>query len=76
MLVRKWEIESDQLSMRAVADGRRDVDVKRDILVKILRTYNVVLAVDDNPAIIALWNEERIPVVTWPGWPEAVRVRN
>jgi uncharacterized HAD superfamily protein len=68
--LRKWEIEHDHLYMRGDKDGRRDVDVKRDILVAVLRTYNVVLAVDDNPAIIALWNEERIPVVTWPGWPE------
>jgi hypothetical protein len=68
--MRKWEIEYDHLYTRADRDGRRDVDVKRDILVAILRTYDVVLAVDDNPSIIALWNEERIPVVTWPGWPE------
>jgi FMN phosphatase YigB (HAD superfamily) len=66
--LRKWEIEYDHLYMRGDADGRRDVDVKRDILVTILRSYAVVLAVDDNPAIIALWNDERIPVVTWPGW--------
>jgi FMN phosphatase YigB (HAD superfamily) len=68
--LRKWEIDYDGLYMRADSDGRRDVDVKRDILVAILRTHNVVLAVDDNPSIIALWNEERIPVVTWPGWPD------
>jgi FMN phosphatase YigB (HAD superfamily) len=66
--LRKWEVEHDHLYMRGDDDGRRDVDVKRDILVHILKTYRVVLAVDDNPAVIALWNEEHIPVVTWPGW--------
>ena len=66
--LRKWEIDFDHLHMRGQQDGRRDVDVKRDILVGILRTHRVILAVDDNPAIIALWNEEHIPVVTWPGW--------
>ena len=68
--LRKWEVEFDRMYMRGQDDGRRDVDVKRDILQAIRRTHRVVLAVDDNPAIIALWNEERIPVVTWPGWPE------
>ena len=66
--LRKWEIDFDHLYMRGDDDQRRDVDVKRDILVTILKSYDVILAVDDNPAIIALWNEERIPVVTWPGW--------
>jgi len=56
--------------MRSQADGRADVDVKRDILASIRQRFRVVLAVDDNPSIVALWNEERIPVVTWPGWPE------
>jgi FMN phosphatase YigB (HAD superfamily) len=68
--LRKWEIEYDQLYMRAQADGRADVEVKRDLLAIIRRTHRVILAVDDNPSIIALWNEERIPVVTWPGWPD------
>lgn len=70
--LRKWEIEFDRLYMRGQADGRRDVEVKRDILKSIRRTHRVVLAVDDNPSIIALWNEERIPVVTWPGWDATV----
>jgi hypothetical protein len=66
--LRKWEIEFDHLHMRGQADGRHDVEVKREILTGIRRSHRVVLAVDDNPAIIAMWNEERIPAVTWPGW--------
>lgn len=66
--LRKHGIEHEHLLMRPDRDDRRDVDVKRDILARIRTRYIPVLAVDDNPAIIALWNEERIPVVTWPGW--------
>ena len=66
--LRKWEIEYDQLWMRPDSDQRRDVDVKRDILARIRSTHTVILAIDDNPNVIALWNSEKIPVVTWPGW--------
>jgi FMN phosphatase YigB (HAD superfamily) len=66
--LRKWEVEHDGLHMRADDDGRRDVDVKRDILWRLQQRYRIVLAVDDNPSVIALWNAEHIPVVTWPGW--------
>ena len=67
--LRKWEVPFAGLWMRADGDGRRDVDVKRDILASIERRgYTVMLAVDDNPAIVKLWNERRIPTVTWPGW--------
>ena len=45
-----------------------DVAVKRDILAQIRTRWNPVLAVDDNAAIIRLWESEGIPVVVIPGW--------
>jgi len=66
--LRKYEVPHDYLYMRDDWDDRRDVEVKRDILVSIRNHHNVILAVDDNPAVIQLWNDESIPVVTWPGW--------
>jgi len=61
-------IPSDVLIMRADSDHRRDVDVKRDILAQIRTRWTPVLAVDDNPSIIELWEAEGIPTVVIPGW--------
>jgi FMN phosphatase YigB (HAD superfamily) len=66
--LRKWGVEFTELHHRRDGDPRRDVEVKRDILADLRARYRIILAVDDNPAIIALWNEECIPTVTWPGW--------
>lgn len=61
-------IPSDALFMRADGDQRKDVEVKRDILASIREVWDVVYAYDDNPAIIALWRSEGIPVTVVPGW--------
>lgn len=63
--LQKWEVPMAELYMRPSDDQRKDVEVKREILARIRKDYTVVLAVDDNPNIIALWNEESIPCVTW-----------
>lgn len=63
-------IEWDYLLMRATGDWRTDVDVKRDILTRIRRKHHVVMAWDDNPSIIQLWESKGIPVTVVPGWPE------
>lgn len=63
-----WDVPSDALFMRAVGDYRTDVEVKRDILAAIRASWTVVHAVDDNPAVIALWESEGIPVTNVPGW--------
>lgn len=70
--LRKWGIEHEALLMRPDSDGRPDVAVKRDILAAIRVRYGAepVLAVDDNPAVIALWTEERVPTIVVPGWDE------
>lgn len=66
--LQKWDVPFDHLLMRRDGDHRKDVEVKREILAKIRARYEVVLAVDDNPSVIALWQEERIPVRLVPGW--------
>lgn len=66
--LRKWDVPRDALYMRRDGDGRKDFVVKREILEFIRSMWTPILAVDDNPAIIELWNSESIPVVTWPGW--------
>lgn len=65
-------VPSDAMLMRADHDNRKDVEVKRDILRQIRRTWNPIHAWDDNPAIISLWNEEGIPCTIVPGWDEGV----
>lgn len=54
-------------------DYRADHFVKRDIYRDICRRgYNVVRAYDDNPSIIALWQELGVETIVVPGWPEGV----
>lgn len=65
----KYAIPYNKLYMRPVGDYRADVEVKRDILMQIENSgWNVVRAIDDNPSIIALWEEHRIPTTVVPGW--------
>lgn len=61
-------IPSDAMFMRGNEDHRKDVEVKRDILAQIRQTWTPVLAVDDNPNVLALWDAEGIPTVVIPGW--------
>lgn len=49
-------------------DGRRDVEVKREMLNHLRLTYDIIEAWDDNPAIIELWRSEGIPVRVVLGW--------
>ena len=62
-------IPSTALIMRGDRDMRPDFDVKQDILTDFIRPiWNPVLAIDDNPAVIALWDAHGIPTITIPGW--------
>lgn len=50
-------------------DYSKDYEVKKAILAKVREKYNVVAAIDDNPAIITLWEEEEIPEIeVVEGW--------
>ena len=63
------EVPFTDIFHRPLRDFRKDVLIKTDILAEIRRRgYNVVHAYDDNPAIIALWVSENIPVTEVPGW--------
>jgi hypothetical protein len=53
---------------RPDGDFRPDVQVKRDIFKYLSRHYDIRGAVDDNPNVIALWNEIGIPTEVVPGW--------
>ena len=61
-------IPSDAMYMRGDKDGRPDYEVKRDILDAIRRRYNVIHAVDDNPSVIQLWQENNIPTTIVEGY--------
>lgn len=63
-------VPSDAMLMRANHDNRKDVEVKRDILRQIRRSWNPIHAWDDNPAIVSLWEAEGIPCTIVPGWLE------
>jgi phosphoglycolate phosphatase-like HAD superfamily hydrolase len=63
-------IPSHAMFMRPVKDYRKDYIIKKEILQRIRTTWEVVHAVDDNPAVIQLWEEEGIPVTRIPGYYE------
>lgn len=72
--LRKWEVSYHHLLMRHDDDFRPDVEVKTDILAYIdTLGFNVVAAIDDNPAVIDLWRANSIPVTVVPGWDEHIR---
>jgi phosphoglycolate phosphatase-like HAD superfamily hydrolase len=61
-------VPSDALFMRGNLDNRKDYEVKRDMLATIRKAWTPIYAWDDNPAIIALWQEEGIPHTVVEGW--------
>lgn len=58
-----------ELVMRRDGDYRPDNVVKREIHAKLASRYQIRFAADDNPNVIALWEELGIPVTVVPGWP-------
>ena len=70
MWLAKNNIRSHGLFMRADNDNRPDYEAKKDILDKITLLWNVTHAVDDNPNVIRLWEDHKIPTTkigTWDG---------
>lgn len=63
-------IEVDDLYMRTTGDFRPDYEVKKDLLWLIRRRWTPVHAIDDNPNVLRLWDEEGIPTTRIPGWEE------
>lgn len=67
----KYDVPFLRLYMRAWGDTRKDFVVKQEILDQIRRDgYNPILAVDDNPNVIELWQQNDIPTIVVPGWSE------
>ena len=65
----------EDIFMRRNKDYRRDVIIKREILAQIRhRGFNPVVAYDDNPAIIELWQSEGIETIVVPGWVPSLEV--
>lgn len=61
-------VPSAALYMRANDDGRPDYEVKKDILAKVNQFWDVKHAVDDNPKVIKLWEENGIPTTKIGDW--------
>lgn len=61
-------VPSDAMFMRGNEDHRSDVEVKKDILEIIRKAWTPIHAIDDNPAIIALWISEGISVTQILGY--------
>lgn len=68
MWMAKNDIGHHALYMRKDGDFRPDYEVKSDILYKIKKHWNVVHAVDDNPAVLRLWFEHGIPTTKIGDW--------
>jgi phosphoglycolate phosphatase-like HAD superfamily hydrolase len=70
MWLAKNNLRAHALFMRSDEDNRPDYEVKRDILHKINNHWKVLHAVDDNPNVIRLWEDNQIPTTkigTWDG---------
>lgn len=64
----KNDIGHHALYMRKDGDFRPDYEVKKDILLSIKKHWNVIHAVDDNPAVLKLWFEYGIPTTKIGDW--------
>jgi hypothetical protein len=68
MWLAKNNIRSHGLFMRADNDNRPDYEAKKDMLDKITQLWDVTHAVDDNPNVIKLWEDNNIPTTKIGKW--------
>jgi hypothetical protein len=68
MWLAKNNIRSHGLFMRADDDNRPDYEAKKDMLDKISQLWDVTHAVDDNPNVIRLWEDNEIPTTKIGNW--------
>jgi FMN phosphatase YigB (HAD superfamily) len=66
--LKKNLIPHDALFMRGNKDFRPDYEIKKDILEHINLFWDVVHAVDDNPKVIKLWEENGISTTKIGDW--------
>ena len=64
----KANVPHTALFMRGNKDYRPDYEVKKDILEHIRLFWDVKHAVDDNPNVIRLWQENGIPTTKIGNW--------
>lgn len=62
------DVPHHELHMRKDDDNRPDRIIKEEILLELRERFEIVGAFDDNPSVIALWEEHGIPVTVVPGW--------
>lgn len=62
------KIKCHALFMRADNDNRPDYETKRDILDRITELWDVSHAVDDNPYVLKLWQDNGIPTTKIGDW--------
>lgn len=68
MWLAKNNIRCHGLFMRADDDNRTDYEAKKDMLNKIIQFWDVTHAVDDNPNVIRLWEENNIITTKIGNW--------
>ncbi len=61
-------VPSDGLYMRPNGDYRPDYEVKLHMVMSLQKRFDIVMAFDDNPSIIDMWEELDIPCTVVPGW--------
>lgn len=66
----KHDVPYENIYMRSLGDGRKDAVVKAEMLQSILDDYDVVHAVDDNPAVNDVWRTANILTTHVPGFIE------
>jgi hypothetical protein len=66
-LTTKWleqhGVPFDEIHFRRNQDYRPDIDIKRQILRRISRRREVVLAIDDRETVLPLWRRAGIPLI-------------
>lgn len=68
MWLAKNKIRSHALFMRENDDNRPDYEAKKDMLDKITQLWDVTHAVDDNPNVIRLWEDNNIVTTKIGNW--------
>ena len=66
----KHAVPYENIYMRPTGDSRKDSIVKEELLERILEDYDVVHAVDDNPAVKEVWHNANILTTVVPGFAE------
>lgn len=62
------DIPTHGMLMRADHDTRPGPAVKADMLAQVRRSYDVIHAYDDDPAIVDMFRAHGVPVTHVPGW--------